>query len=85
MSEAVYVLCGVTSIVCAWLLLKHYRASRIALLFWAALCFVGLALDNVLLFVDIVLLPNVDLFLWRTLPALAGVLILLYGLIWDSR
>lgn len=85
MAEAVYILCGVTSILCALLLLRGYRASRTRLLFWAGLCFIGLALDNVILFVDIVLLPNVDLFWWRTLAALAGMLVLLYGLIWETR
>lgn len=85
MAEAVYILCGVTSILCALLLLRGYRASRTRLLFWAGLCFIGLALDNVILFVDIVLLPNMDLFWWRTLAALAGMLVLLYGLIWETR
>lgn len=85
MAEAVYILCGVTSILCAVLLLRGYRASRTRLLFWAGLCFVGLGLDNVILFVDIVLLPDTDLYWWRTLAALAGMLVLLYGLIWETR
>ena len=85
MAEAVYALCALTSIACAVLLLRGYRATRTRLLFWSALCFLGLALNNVLLFVDLVLLPSVDLFAWRTAPALAGMAILLYGLILDSR
>jgi hypothetical protein len=85
MAEAVYILCGVTSILCALLLLRGYRASRTRLLLWASLCFIWLALDNVILFVDIVLLPNVDLFWWRTLAALVGMLVLVHGLIWESR
>lgn len=85
MAEIVYVLCGVTSILCAIMLLRGYRSRRIPLLFWASLCFIGLALNNVLLFVDLVLVPHVDLFIWRTLPALAGSFILLYGLIWEPR
>lgn len=84
-AETVYVLCGVTSTLCAFMLLKGYRSRRIPLLFWAGLCFIGLALNNVLLFVDLVLVPHVDLFIWRTLPALAGSFILLYGLIWETR
>ncbi len=85
MAEMVYVLCAATSIVCAVLLLRGYRASRMRLLFWASLCFLGLALNNVVLFVDLILLPDVDLFWWRSLPALGGMSILLYGLIWESR
>jgi hypothetical protein len=85
MAEAVYVLCAVTSIVCAWLLFRGYRASRSNLLFWASLCFIGLAMNNVLLFIDLIVLPDIDLFMWRTAPALAGMALLLYGLIRDSR
>jgi hypothetical protein len=84
MAEAVYILCGVTSIACALLLLRGYRASRTRLLFWASLCFVGLAVDNVLLFADLVLLPNVDLFWWRMLAAVAAMFVLVYGLICES-
>lgn len=86
MAEAVYILCAVTSIVCALLLLRGYRASRTRLLFWAGLCFTGLAIDNVLLFVDIVVLPpQIDLFWYRTSFGLAAMLVFLYGLIWESR
>ena len=83
MAEAVYALCALTSILCAVLLLRGYMATRTRLLFWASLCFVGFALNGVLLFVDLVMLPHVDLFLWRTLPALVGVMVFLYGLIWE--
>jgi uncharacterized protein DUF5985 len=82
-AEAVYALCALTSILCAVLLLRGYLATRTRLLFWASLCFVGFALNSVLLFIDLVMLPHVDLFLWRTLPALVGVMLFLYGLIWE--
>ena len=85
MAESVYALCAVTSVVCAILLLRGYGSSRTRLLFWAGLCFVGFAINNILLFVDLVLLPDVDLFMWRTLPALAGILLLIYGLVWESH
>ena len=85
MAESVYALCALTSVVCAILLLRGYGSSRTRLLFWAGLCFVGFAINNILLFVDLVLLPDVDLFLWRTLPALAGILLLIYGLVWESH
>jgi hypothetical protein len=84
-AEITYILCGLTSIACAVLLLRGYLTARMPLLFWAALCFVGLTIDNALLFVDLVLLPHVDLFMLRTTAALAGMVVLLYGMIWDVR
>lgn len=85
MAELVYLLCAATSIMCAALLLRGYRASRTRLLFWASLCFVGLALNNILLFVDLIVLPDVDLFWWRNAPAIVGMMVLLFGLIWEFR
>jgi hypothetical protein len=84
-AELVYLLCAGTSIWCAVLLLRGYRSSHTRLLFWASACFVGLAINNVILFIDLIMLPDVDLFWWRTAPALAGMLVLLYGLVWESR
>jgi len=85
MAETVYALCAVMSVLCAALLLRGYRVSRQRLLFWASLSFIGLALNNVLLFVDLILVPQIDLFVWRTGAALVGMAVLLYGLVWDSR
>lgn len=85
MAELVYVLCAATSIMCAGLLLRGYRASRTRLLFWASLCFLGLALNNILLFVDLTVLPDIDLFWLRTAAALVGMMVLLFGLIWEVR
>ena len=84
MAEAVYTLCALTSILCAVLLLRGYRARRSRLLFFSALCFIGLALNNLLLLVDLYAFPEIDLFLPRTLIALAAVGILLYGLISET-
>lgn len=81
----VYALCAITSVGCAVLLLRGYRRSRVRLLFWSGLCFIGLALNNVLLFIDVRVVPDVDLSLWRTIPAVLGVAVLLYGLIWETR
>ena len=85
MAEITYILCGLTSIACAVLLLRGYLTTRMPLLFWAALCFLGLTIDNALLFVDLVLLPHVDLFMLRTTAALAGTVVLLSAMIWDVR
>jgi heme/copper-type cytochrome/quinol oxidase subunit 4 len=81
----VYALCALTSIACAVLLLRGYFRSRVRLLLWSGLCFAGLALNNVVLFVDLRVLPETDLSLVRTLPAIAGVMILIYGLVWETR
>ncbi|MEK8088534.1 DUF5985 family protein [Thermithiobacillus plumbiphilus] len=85
-AEIVYLLCAATSVACAILLLRGYWKSRARLLLWSSLCFVGLGLNNVLLYVDMVMLPNViDFSLERLLPALIGLSFLLYGLIWDTE
>ena len=85
MATLVYALCALTSLACAVLLLRGYFASRARLLLWSGLCFAGLALNNILLLVDKRLVPTVDLSLWRTVPAVAGVALLLYGPIWETR
>jgi hypothetical protein len=84
-AEAVYLLCALTSVACAALLLRGYLASRTRLLFWSSLCFAGLAVNNVILFVDKVVVPDVDLALFRNGAALASLVVLLFGLIWESR
>ena len=81
MAEAVYLLCALTSLLCAVLLLRGYRASRTPLLFWSCLCFVGLAVNNVLLFVDLVVVPEFDLRVLRASAALGSLALLVYGLV----
>jgi hypothetical protein len=85
MAEAVYLLCALTSAGCAALLLRSYLRNRTRLLVWSSLCFVGLALNNAILFVDRVIVPGTDLTLLRNATALAALLLLLFGLIWDSE
>jgi hypothetical protein len=85
MATLVYALCALTSLACAVLLLRGYASSRARLLLWSGLCFAGLAANNVLLLIDKRVVPTVDLSLWRSLPALAGVALLLYGLVWEPR
>jgi hypothetical protein len=81
----VYGLCALTSIACAVLLARGYRQSRARLLLWSALCFAGLALNNILLFIDMRLVPQVDLSTWRTIPAVIGIAVLIYGLVWEAE
>ena len=80
---SVYLLCFLTSSACAFLLGRSYRRTGARLLLWSSLCFVLLALNNLVLVVDLLVLPQVDLRLWRLLLALAGVSVLLFGFVWD--
>ncbi|HEX6998636.1 MAG TPA: DUF5985 family protein [Gammaproteobacteria bacterium] len=79
-----FLLAAVTSVVCMWLLLRAYARTRIRLLFWAGLCFIFLSVNNLMLFVDLIVLPvTVDLRVLRLGSALAGIGCLLYAFIWE--
>jgi hypothetical protein len=84
LANAIYLLCALTSVLCALLLVRGYRQSRVRLLFWSAWCFVGLALNNIMLIVDLRVLQDVDLAMWRAVPAVIGTALLVYGLVWES-
>jgi len=84
MSAIIYSLCALTALGCAVLLLRGYRRSRYRLLFWSGLCFAGLTLNNLLLVLDKVAFPDSDLSFWRTVVAFISMIVLLFGLIWDS-
>ena len=82
--SAVYLLCFLTSSACAWLLARNYRRTGARLLLWSALCFALLGLNNLVVVVDLVLLPHaVQLQVLRLLLSLAAVSVLLFGFIWD--
>jgi hypothetical protein len=85
MVAAIYGLCALTALVCCYLLLQAYSRSGYRLLLWSGLCFAGLTANNLLLVVDKLVFPDVDLSVWRTSVALAAMLVLLYGLIWDTE
>lgn len=82
---ALYLMAGLTCVACMLLLAREYLRTRIRLLLWASLCFVGLTLNNVLLYVDLVLYPAADLRALRLGSALVGMLFLLYGFIWETE
>jgi hypothetical protein len=84
MATAVYALCALAAIGCAILLGKSFLRTRARLLFWALLCFIGLALNNIVLFMDKVVVPDVDLSYWRNVPALIGFIALAVGLVWET-
>lgn len=83
-SALVYLMCALTSILCAVLLYLKYRRNRTRLLLWSGICFFCLALNNILLFVDLVLAPQIDMSVIRTLPAVVGFGALVWGFIWDT-
>lgn len=85
MAESVYFLCALTSLACAILLWRAYSRSRTKLLLWSSLCFMCLTVNNALLFADKVVFPDLNFTLARSLIAVAGLLLLLYGLVWDSE
>ena len=85
MEETVYVLCATTALACGLVLLRGWRRSRVRLLLWCALFFLTLAVENAILFVDLAIVPTVDLSPIRNSLALAGVLVFLVGVVWETR
>jgi hypothetical protein len=84
MHTTLYALAALTSLLCMLLLFRGYIQSRQRLLLWSALCFIGLTINNLLLFVDLVIFLDVDLRPYRLGAALTGMLFLLYGFIFES-
>ena len=82
----VYILCLLTSAACAWLLGRSYRRSGVRLLLWSSICFAFLAANNLVLVLDLVVwpAPEVDLRLPRVVLALAAVVSLIWGFVWDT-
>jgi hypothetical protein len=81
----IYFLCTLTCLACFGLLLRSWRASGSRLLFWSAMCFAGLSLNNFLLVLDKLVFANVDLAPARLTVALLALLLLLFGLIWEEK
>ncbi|MBL8265018.1 DUF5985 family protein [Steroidobacter sp.] len=86
MASLVYLLGAIVTAMCAILLLRGFIRSRGRLLLWSGLCFAGLTLSNALLFVDLVLLPpEHSLYMWRLSTAAGAMLLLVYGLVFESE
>jgi hypothetical protein len=85
MGPAVYILGALTSLCCALLLVRGYFRVRKKLLLWSGICFTGLAVSNLLIFVDLVLFPDVNLYRVRLITAAVAMILLLYGLVWESE
>jgi hypothetical protein len=80
--SAVYLLCFLTSGVCAWLLMRSYLQARGHLLFWSALCFALLALNNLIVILDLLVFDDIDLGTPRLLASLLAIGVLLFGFVW---
>jgi hypothetical protein len=85
MAALIYSLCALVAALCTFLLLRAWTQSRYRLLLWTGLCFAGLTTTNVLLFLDKVVLPTVDLTPARMICTVAAMAVLLYGLVWDAQ
>ena len=85
MPQLIYGLCSLTSLACAWMLLSSYRRKRVRLLFWSGLCFIGLSINNLLLVLDKLVFPALDLLPLRLLSALVALSLLLFGLIYETK
>ena len=84
MRAVVYLLSFATNLVCAILLLRAYQRVLKRLLLWSGLCFAGLALSSAMVFVDLIVVPEVDLFPLRLLVGIAAMALLIYGLIFEE-
>ena len=84
-ARLVYVVGFLTTAFCSVLLLRGYMKGRKKLLLWSGLCFAGLTISNLLVFVDLVLVPDIDLYRYRLGAAIVAMGCLLYGLIWESK
>ena len=85
MASLAYILAALICLVCAVLLLRGFFAGRHRLLLWSGLCLLGLAISNLITFIDLVMLPRTDLYPVRLVCALTGMLLLLYGLVWEEE
>jgi hypothetical protein len=84
-AETIYLLCAATSLVAAGLLLRYYLQRRTPLLLWSCVAFLGLALNNVLVVLDLVIYPATDLSIARAASGAVAMLTLVYGLIWEAE
>lgn len=85
MAEIVYLLCALTSLACAALLVRAWRRTKSRLLMWSGLCFLFFTLNNALLYADRFVVPDVSLAVLRAATGAAGVAVLLLGLVWDAK
>ena len=85
MGPLIYSLCALAAATCAYMLLQSYRRGGYRLLLWSGLCFAGLTASNVILVLDRIVYPGIDFSTLRLSAALVGLLLLLFGLIWENE
>ena len=81
--DVLYLLCLLTSLSCCLLLIRSYRRNRSKVLLWTAVCFVLLAVDNLLVVLDLIVFPSIDLSPLRLIATLLAVSSLLIGFVWE--
>ena len=81
----VYLLCLITAVGCALLLTQAWRRTKAPLLLWSALCFGFLALNNLFVVLDMVVVLGTNLTIARQITALSAISVMLYGFIWKIR
>ena len=84
MAEAVYILCAVTGLACAALLARAYIRTPSRLLLWSSVCFAALALNSIMVVVDLLILPESDMRVARLIVAASGLILLLWALITET-
>lgn len=80
-----YLLCAATAFTCSAMLWRSYRRNGVRLLFWSSICFLGLAAENLLLYLDRITPPAIDLSMYQNLAGMAAFLALIYALIWEAK
>jgi hypothetical protein len=85
MPGLVYLLCAATSFLCAVLLLRGFARTGVRLLLFSGICFVGFTIDNFVLYLDLIVIPEIDISLVRRMPGLIALVVLLFGLVWESK
>ena len=83
-AEVIYVLCAATSLFCFALLFRGYFRTQSRLLLWSSAGFFAFTVANLLLVLDLVILPKIDLSLVRSGVTLVGVALLMCGLLFSS-
>ncbi len=86
LQTVIYLLCLAASVGCALLLVRSYLRNRTSLLLWTAICFFFIAMNNLFVVIDLVVLPTaIDLLPLRRLASLLAVSVLLFGFIWETE
>ena len=81
----VYALCMLTALMCAVLLVQAYWKTGYRLLLWVGMFFCVATANNLLLIVDKLVVPHMDLTVYRYSIAVLGLSLLLPGLIFEKE